>query len=437
MRLEKTDNKNKVVLYFEISPERFEEGLKHSYNKNKNKLSVQGFRKGKAPRKLLEMSYGKEVFYEDAVDFILDDAYAAAVKEADINVVSRPDVDIEDISTETGVKVKAEVYTKPEITISDYKGITYKKSETEVMESEINQVLESELEKNARIVSVDREVKDGDIAVIDFLGMMDGVPFPGGEDTDFEITIGSKTFIDTFEEQIIGHKVGDKFDVNVAFPEGYQAEELSGKPAVFEVTVKEVKEKELPELNDEFAQDVSEFESLSEYKNSIEKSLKERKEGNAKRNKENEIMETLIAKVVDEIPGVMFDNQAMHLIRDFEMNLSQKGLSLEQYMQYTGQTPEALFSAYRATAENNVKGRLALEAIAVSEGFDVTDEDLENEIKSIAEAYKMEADKIKETLREEDLKQIREDIKVKRALDFIVDSAVETENEENEKTEDN
>ena len=425
MKLEKTDDKNKVILYFDISSERFEEGLKHSYDKNKGKLSVQGFRKGKAPRKILEMQYGKEVFYEDALDFVLDEAYAVAVSEAGIKVVSRPEIDIEEISTESGVKVKAEVYTKPEITISDYKGITYKKGETKVTDAEVKQVIEREREKNARVINVERKVKNGDIAVIDFLGMIDGIAFPGGEGENYELNIGSNTFIDTFEDQIIGHKAGDEIDVNVTFPEGYQAEELAGKPAVFKVTVKEVKEKELPELNDEFAQDVSEFDTLAEYKDSIKKNIKQNKEDEAARNKENQIMEALIAKVIDDIPDVMFENQAVNLLRNFEQELRFKGLTLENYMQYTGQTPDTMYSTYRAVAENNVKGRLALEFIADSEGFEATDEEVDKEINDMAIAYKMELDTIKSTLRDEDKEQIKEDIKVKKALDFAVNSAIE------------
>ena len=425
MKLEKTDDKNKVILYFDISPERFEEGLKHSYNKNKGKLSVQGFRKGKAPRKIIEMHYGKEVFYEDALDFVLDDAYADAIDEAGIKVVSRPEVDIEVISAESGVKVKAEVYTKPEIAISDYKGITYKKGETKVTEAEIKQIMEREREKNARVITVERKAKKGDIAVVDFLGMIDGIPFPGGEGENYELNLGSKTFIDTFEDQIIGHKAGDEFDVNVTFPEEYQAEELAGRPAVFKVTLKEVKEKEMPELNDEFAQDVSEFDTLAEYKDSIKKNIKKSKEDEAAVDKENQIMEALIAKVVDDIPDVMFENQAINLLRNLEQDLKFKGLTLESYMQYTGQTPDTMYSTYRQVAENNVKGRLALEAIAVSEGFEVTAEEVEKEINDMAAAYKMDPDVMKSTLRDDDEEQIKEDIKVKKALDFVLDSAVE------------
>jgi len=436
MKLEKTENKNKVILYFDISPERFEEGLRHSYNKNKGKLSVQGFRKGKAPRKLLEMTYGKEVFYEDAVDFVLDDAYQAAVKEADIKAVSRPDVDIEEIGTEIGVKIKAEVYIKPEITIPDYKAITYKKSDTKVTEADIKQVIEKELEKNARIVPVDRKVKKGDIALIDFLGMLDGVPFPGGEGEDHELTIGSKTFIDTFEDQIIGHKKGDELEVNVTFPEEYHAPDLAGKPVVFKVTIKDVSEKELPELNDEFAQDVSEFETLAEYKDSIKKDLKQKKEDENLKNKENQVMEALIAKVTEDIPEAMFENQTMNLIRNLEQDLKMKGLSLENYMQYTGQTAEMVISTYRGVAENNVKGRLALEYIADNEGISVSDEEVDKEITDIAATYNMEYDKMKDIFREEDITQIKEDVKVRKALDFVMDKAA-AEAKKSKKAEEN
>jgi len=424
MRLEKTDDKNKVALYFDISPERFEEGLKHSYNKNKGQISVQGFRKGKAPRKLLEMQFGKEIFFEDAVDFVLDPAYQAAVKESGIKAVSRPEVDILEIGTDIGVKIKAEVYTKPEITISDYKGITYKKLDTKVAESEIKQVMEKELEKNARVVSVEREVKNGDIALIDFLGTLDGVPFPGGKGEDYELNIGSKTFIDNFEDQIIGHKAGDELDVNVTFPEEYHAEELAGKPVVFKVTIKEVSEKQLPELNDEFAQDVSEFETLAEYKDSIKKDLKQKKEDEQTRDKENQVMEKLIEKVTDDIPEAMFENQTMNLIRDFELNLQRQGLSLENYMQYTGQTAEMMIGTYRGMAEKNVKGRLALESIADGEGFTAADEDAEKEIADIAATYNMEVDKIRSTFRDEDFEQVKSDLKVKKALDFVMNAAV-------------
>lgn len=417
--------KNKVKLTFSVDAARFEEGMQYSYNKNKSNIAVQGFRKGKAPRKLIEAQYGKAVFYDDAINFVMPEAYETAVKENNLDVVSRPEIDVTAID-ENGVSFTAEVYTKPEVKLGDYKGLKYTKMDEEPTDEEIDAELKKEQEKNARIVTVtDRPVQDGDIATIDFKGFMDGEAFEGGEGKDFDLEIGSHSFIDTFEDQLVGKNVGDDVEVNVTFPENYGQASLAGKPAKFEVEIKDIKVKELPELNDEFVQDTTEFENLNEYKNEIAGKLIVAKKQQAKNKMEEDLVTALVEGCEMDVPQVMIDNDIDMKIEDFSRNIQSQGLSLDVYLQYMGQTVESMREAYRPMSEKQVKARLALEAVANAENFAVEEADLDAEIEKIAKAYGMEKDVLKSALRPEDTENITKDIKVQKAVQFIKDNAVE------------
>ena len=417
--------KNKVKLTFSVDAARFEEGMQYSYNKNKGNIAVQGFRKGKAPRKLIEAQYGKAVFYDDAINFVMPEAYESAVKENNLEVVSRPEIDVTAID-ENGVSFTAEVYTKPEVKLGEYKGLKYTKMDEEPTDEEIDAELKKEQEKNARIVTVtDRPVQNGDIATIDFKGFMDGEAFEGGEGKDFDLEIGSHSFIDTFEDQLVGKNVGDDVEVNVTFPENYGQASLAGKPAKFEVEIKDIKVKELPELNDEFVQDTTEFENLNEYKNEIAGKLIVAKKQQAKNKMEEDLVTALVDGCEMDVPQVMIDNDIDMKIEDFSRNIQSQGLSLDVYLQYMGQTVESMREAYRPMSEKQVKARLALEAVANAENFAVEETDLDAEIEKIAKAYGMEKDVLKSALRPEDTENITKDIKVQKAVQFIKDNAVE------------
>ena len=417
--------KNKVKLTFSVDAARFEEGMQYSYNKNKSNIAVQGFRKGKAPRKLIEAQYGKAVFYDDAINFVMPEAYETAVKENNLDVVSRPEIDVTAID-ENGVSFTAEVYTKPEVKLGDYKGLKYTKMDEEPTDEEIDAELKKEQEKNARIVTVtDRPVQNGDIATIDFKGFMDGEAFEGGEGKDFDLEIGSHSFIDTFEDQLVGKNVGDDVELNVTFPENYGQASLAGKPAKFEVEIKDIKVKELPELNDEFVQDTTEFENLNEYKNEIAGKLIVAKKQQAKNKMEEDLVTALVEGCEMDVPQVMIDNDIDMKIEDFSRNIQSQGLSLDVYLQYMGQTVESMREAYRPMSEKQVKARLALEAVANAENFAVEEADLDAEIEKIAKAYGMEKDVLKSALRPEDTENITKDIKVQKAVQFIKDNAVE------------
>ncbi|MCL2593597.1 MAG: trigger factor, partial [Defluviitaleaceae bacterium] len=404
-------DKNQVKLTFAIDAVKFEEGMQAAYNKNKANLHVQGFRKGKVPRKLIEATYGKEIFFEDAINHCLPEAYDAAVKELKLDTVSRPEIDVEDVSVEDGAVVTATVFVRPEVSISNYKGIEFESMPVEVTDIEILTEINQEVEKNARIAEVtDRTVKDGDIATIDFEGFIDGVPFEGGKGEDYELNIGSKTFIDTFEEQIIGKNIGDEFDVNVTFPEHYGKEELANQPAVFKVKVNAIKSKELPEINDDFAADVSEFDTLDEYKADIRAKLTLAKEKQSTQKKENDVVAKLIENAVMDVPEVMFENQIDNMVNDFANQIRMQGLSMDVYLQYVGQTMESLREVYRAGAISQVKGRLALEAVASAENFDISETEIDEEITRIAESYQMEKERLLDVLRNEDKEGIIKDL---------------------------
>lgn len=418
---------NKVKISFNVDADRFEEGLKYSYNKNKGSISIPGFRKGKAPRKLIEAQYGKGVFYDDAINFVLPEAYEAAVKENELDVVSKPEIDITSVD-ENGVAFTAEVYLKPEVKIEGYKGLTCKKQSTEVTDDEVEAEIKRDLEKNARIVTVtDRAVQDGDIATIDFKGFMDGEAFAGGEAEDYDLEIGSHSFIDTFEEQLVGKNIGDETDVNVTFPEEYGQAELAGKPAKFEVKIKGIKVKELPELTDDYVADTTDSENVADYKNDIVGRLKVTKMENAKNAKQEELLTKLTEMAEMDVPDAMIELDIDNKIHEFEYNITRQGLSMEMYLQYMGQTMDSMRDAYRPMSEKQVKGRLVLEAVAANEGFEVTDDEISEEIARIAKNYNMEVEKLTSAISDDDKKNIVKDLQVQKAIAFVCDNAVETE----------
>lgn len=420
--------KNTVKFTFNVSAEKFEEGMKYAYEKNKKHISIPGFRKGKAPRKMIEAAYGEAIFYDDALNFVLDTEYPATVKELDLDVVSKPEIDTQSISKEDGVVFEAEVTVKPEVKLGQYKGLEVEKVDTSVSESAVEAELKKVQEQNSRLVTIeDRAAMMGDTATISYKGTIDGVAFEGGESDNFDLVLGSHSFIDTFEDQIVGHNVGDKFDVNVTFPEEYHAEDLKGKAAVFAVELKGLSLKELPELNDEFAQDVSEFETLDEYKASIVAKLTEAAEANAKQVKGDKLLEQAVKGAQMDVPECMYETKMDQMMREFENNISRQGLSVDVYCQYLGTTADALKEQFREPAKNNVDARLVLEQIAVEEGLTTTTEEENAEITKIAESYGIEAEKMIEVCSDEDRKAISKDLLVQKALKLIEDTAVEVE----------
>lgn len=417
-----------VKLSFEVNAETFEEGLKYAYNKHKNKISIPGFRKGKAPRKLIEAQYGEEFFYEDAINYIFPDAYEEAVKELKLDVVSRPTLDIENADKETGIKFVVDVTVKPNVTLGQYKGLQIEKSVLEVKEEEVMMELKKEQEKNSRIVDVtDRAAQDGDIAKISYLGKVDGVAFEGGQADSHDLTLGSHAFIEGFEEQIVGHSIGDKFDVNVTFPQEYHAPDLAGKAAVFEVELKAISKKELPELNDAFAEDVSDFSTLDEYKASIMDKIKKENEEKAKQIQGEKLLDIAIENCTMKVPQVMFDNKIDQMLREFEENIGRQGLSIDIYCKYMGTTKEQMRDNFRETAEKSVKARLMLEQIAKEENIVISKERLDEEIGKFGESYGLDAEKTIEMFKQEDRDALEADIVVHEALKVIEDNAIITE----------
>ncbi len=425
MQVETVD-KNKVKLTFEVNAERFEEGLQFSYNKNKNRLSLPGFRKGKVPRKMLEAQYGKEILFEDAIQFVLQDAYKEAVKAQALDVVSKPEIDVLSVSSEEGAVFTAEVYIKPEVTVTNYKGLTYPKPDVEATEEEIGADLDRAREKNARLITVtDRPVQTGDIATIDYEGFIDGVAFEGGKGEDHDLTIGSGQFIPGFEDQLVGKETGSHVQVTVTFPEEYHAETLKGKAAIFEVDIKEIKMKELPEVNDEFAQDVSEFDTLEEYKASLKAKIEERKATLAKEKKETQLLEKLVANAEMDVPAVMVETTQENMVNRSLEGIRRQGIPPEAYLQYMGQTMESLKEMYAPQAEAQVKSRLALEAVAKAEGFAVTEEEVDEEIGKMAAGYGMDKEKLLGLIGADEREQLKEDVCVRKAYELIEETAVE------------
>lgn len=425
-KVEQLEEKNMVKLVIEASAEEFEAGLNAAYNKNKNKISVPGFRKGKAPRKMIEQLYGSQIFFEDAANEIIPDAYADAAKESGLDIVSQPKVSIEQLEAGKPFIFAAEVAVRPEVELGEYKGVEVTKADAEVTDADVEEELKKVQDQNSRTVSVeDRAVKDGDMTVIDFEGFIDGEAFEGGKGENYPLTIGSHSFIDTFEEQMIGMNIGEEKELNVTFPEDYHAENLKGKPATFKVTVKEIKEKQLPELDDDFAQDVSDFDTLAEYKDDLKKKIAERKESEAKAKKESEAIEKVVEAAKMDIPQAMIDTQVNRMLEDFAMRLQQQGLSVEQYFQYTGMTADKIMEEMKPEAVKRIKNSLVLEAVAKAENIEVLEEEFEAELQKMADMYKMEIEKIKEFMQDAEAKQMKDDIAIQKAVELIVSSAVE------------
>ena len=420
LQVEKLE-KNMAKLTIEASAEEFDKAIQKAYQKNKNKINIRGFRRGKAPLALIEKIYGPEIFYEDAANEIIPEAYEKAAQESGLEIVSRPAIDVVQIEKGKPFIFTAQVAVKPEVTLGEYKGIEVEKKEVTVTDEEVMARIEREREQNARIISVeDRPVQKDDIVVIDFEGFVDGKPFDGGKAEDYSLTIGSKTFIDNFEDQLIGKSVGEEVDVNVTFPEDYHTKDLAGKPALFKVKIKEIKYKELPELNDDFAQDVSEFDTLDEYKESIKATIKESKEKQLKTARENELVDKVIEGASMDIPEPMIELQVSRMAEDFAQRLRYQGLSIENYFQYTGMTKEQFLDSLRPQALKQIQTRLVLEAIAKEEQIEVSDEELDKELAELAKMYRMEVDKLKEAVSDKEKEQIKLDIAVNKAVDLIV-----------------
>ena len=417
LQVEKLE-KNMAKLTVEVPAEQFEKALTTAFNKNKSRFNIPGFRKGKAPQAMVEKMYGVEVLYEDAINEALDATYGDAVTESKLDVVSRPEIDVVQVEKGKELIYTATVAVKPEVTLGEYKGIEVEKASAEVSDEDIEAELKKVQEQNSRLITVeDRAVEDGDQTVVDFEGFVDGT----GE--DYPLTIGSHSFIDTFEEQLIGKNIGEECEVNVTFPEEYHAKELAGKPAVFKVTVKEIKRKELPELNDEFAGEVSEFETLEEYKNDVKAKLSLTKQKEAATENENHVVDKVVENATMDIPEPMIDSQVNNMVNDYARRMQSQGLSLEQYMQFTGMTIDTLKEQMKPQAVKRIQTRLVLEAIVKAENITVSDEAVEKEIADMAESYKMEVAQIKEYMGENGIEQMKEDLAVQEAVDFLVAEA--------------
>lgn len=418
--------KNMVKLTIEATAEDFDKAIEQAYQKNKGKMNVQGFRKGKAPRAIIEKMYGVGVFYEDAANFIIPEAYEKAIEESELDVVARPEIDVVQVEKGQPFIFTAEVAVKPEVTLGAYKGVEVSKSEIEVTEDEIMAELDKVREQNSRTITVeDRAVMDKDIVTIDFEGFVDGVAFEGGKGEDYALTIGSHSFIDTFEDQLVGKNIGEDVEVNVTFPTEYHAADLAGKPALFKVKVKEIKAKELPAADDDFAGDVSEFSTLEEYKADLKKSLTEKKEKAAKTAKEDAVVDKVIENATMEIPDAMVDTQKRQMAEDFAQRLKMQGLSLEQYFQFTGLNPNTFMENLGPQALKRIQSRLVLEAVVKAENITVSEEEIDKELAEMASAYQMEVDKLKELIGEKEKEQIVMDMAVQKAIDLVASEAKE------------
>lgn len=425
LQVEKLE-KNMAKLTISVEAEEVEKAIEKAYHKQKSRISIPGFRKGKVPRKMIEKMYGEGVFYEEAVNDMIPTAYEKAADESDLEIVSQPKIEVVQIESGKEFIFTAEVAVRPEVTLGQYTDIEIDRIDTSVTEEEIMAEIDKEREQNARIITVeDRAVEDGDMTTIDFEGFVNGEAFEGGKGTDYPLTIGSHSFIDTFEEQLIGKNIGEECEINVTFPEEYHAEELQGQPAMFKVTVKSIKKKELPELDDDFVEDVSEFSTIDEYKDSIRKNLEEKKAEEADATKKDTVIEKIIENAQMEIPEPMIDAQVRQMAQDFARRLTSQGLSPEQYFQYTGMTPEQLNEQMKPQALKNIQSRLVLEQIAIQENFVVTEEDFDKQIEEMAESYHMEKDKLLELLSDKDKENVRKDIQVKRAIEFVAERAKE------------
>lgn len=417
---------NMAKLTIEVAAEEVEKAIQAAYLKERKKISVPGFRKGKVPRQMIEKMYGPEIFYDEAANSLISEAYPKAYDECGLDLVSQPQIDVVQLEKGKAFIFTAEVAVKPEVTLGEYKGLKVDKYSTRVTQKEVDEEIEKERERNARTIEVtDRAVEDKDIVTLDFEGFVDGVAFDGGKGTDYPLTIGSGSFIPGFEEQLIGAEIDKETEVNVTFPEDYQSEELAGKAATFKCTVHAIKAKELPELDDEFASDVSECETMDDYRAEVKKNIKERKEREGKQKREDQAVEQAIENAQMDIPQPMIDMQVRQMTEDFARRIQQQGLTVEQYFQFTGMTAEKMMEEMKPQAEKRIKTRLVLEAVVKAENIEVSDERLDEELKTMADAYQMEVDKLKEFMGENEKAQMKEDIAVQEAVTLISDAAVE------------
>jgi len=425
LQVEKLE-KNMAKLTIEASAEEFEAAVEKAYQKAKKSISLPGFRKGKAPRRMIEKMYGTGVFYEDAANELIPDAYSKALSECEEQIVSQPKIDVVQIESGKPFIFTAEVALKPEVTLGEYKGVEVEKAPVEVTDAEIDAEVDKQREQNARTIDIDdRAVEKGDMIKLDFDGSVDGVPFDGGKAENYDLTVGSGSFIPGFEDQLVGVKIGEEVDVKVTFPEDYHAEELKGKEAVFKCTVHEIKAKELPEIDDEFAAEVSEFDTLEEYKADVKAKIKEQKAADGKRNQEDQAVEQAVKNAEYEIPQPMIDTQTTQMVEDFAQRIQSQGITLEQYFQFTGLTAEKMMEDMKPQAIKRIETRLVLEAIAKAENIEITDEKVDEELAKMAESYKMEVEKLKEFMGENEKKQMKEDLAVQEAVTFLVENAVE------------
>lgn len=418
--------KNMAKLTITVPAEDFEKAMKQSYNKQKNKISVPGFRKGKVPQTYLEKVYGPEMFYEDAANTCMEASYPDALDECDLDIVSRPDIDVVQMEKGKEFIYAATVAVKPEVTLGDYKGIEIEKVDIEVTDADVTEELLNVQKQNARNIPVeDRAAQMDDEVTLDFEGFVDGEAFEGGKGENYQLKLGSHSFIDTFEDQIVGKNIGEEFDVNVTFPENYQAEDLAGKPALFKCKLNGIKETELPELDDEFASEVSEFDTLDEYKADLQATLKAKKEKEAKSEKESRVVNQIIENADMDIPEMMIEFQKEQMLDEFAQQISYQGLSIEQYFQFTGMTKEKFLETATPEAERRIKSRLVLEAVANAEDIQVSDDELAAELEKMAEMYQMEIDKLKDLVGDEEKEAIKKDIAVQKAVDLVRDAAIE------------
>ena len=427
LQVEKLE-KNMAKLTIEVSAEDLDKAMEKAYQKQKSRISLPGFRKGKAPRKMIESMYGKGVFMEDAVNSLVPQEYTKALGECDLEIVSQPEINVTQMEPGKALIFTADVAVKPEVTLGDYKGVEVPKSEIAVTDEEVDAEVKKEQDKNARTVAVEnRAAANGDITTIDFEGFVDGVAFDGGKGTDYALTLGSGTFIPGFEDQLVGANTGDHVEVKVTFPEEYQAKELAGKEAVFQCDVKKIETKEVPELDDEFAKDVSEFDTLAEYKEDVKKKLTEKKEKEARTAKENAAVDKAIENAQMDIPELMTKTECRQMMDDFSRRMQQQGLSMEQYFQFTGQSMDKMMEDMKPQALKRIQTRLVLEKVAEAENIQPSEEEITEEIQKMADAYKMEADKIREAIGESGLEQMKKDMAVQKAVTVIADAAVEVE----------
>ena len=426
LQVEKLE-KNMAKLTIETSAEDLEKAIEKAYQKQKSQISIPGFRKGKVPRQMVEKMYGKAVFYEDAANELIPDAYDKALAECEEDIVSSPKIEVTQIEAGKPFVFTATVALKPEVKLGKYKGVKIDKIDTEVTDEEVDAEINKERENNARNITVeDRPVKDGDITTLDFEGFVDGVAFDGGKGENYPLTIGSGAFIPGFEEQLVGAEIGKEVEVKVTFPEDYHAENLKGKDAVFKCTVKEIKEKELPELDDEFASEVSEFDTLAEYKEDVRKNLTEKKEKDAKNLREEAAVKAAVEDAEMEIPEAMLETQQRQMVDEFAQRITMQGLSMEQYFQFTGTNYEQMVEQVKPQAEERIKSRLVLEAVAKAEKIEATEEDYEKELETMAEVYQMDVDKVKELMGEREKKNIMQDLAVRKAAEFVAENAKES-----------